>query len=65
MQPNVKVLEVIADVFIGRTGAIDFEPITTAILSHWKQPEIDWESVVLSQLNEGQAQSGMGFKYHY
>ncbi len=51
--------------FSGRIGAIDFELLTTAILSHWKPLEIDWEKVVLSQLNWGQAESGMGFKYYY
>jgi hypothetical protein len=49
----------------GRIEAIDFEPITTAILSHWKSSEIDWENIVLSELNKEQAESGMGFRYHY
>ncbi len=49
----------------GRIGATDLELLTTAILSHWKSPEIDWEKVVLNELNKGKAESGMGFQYYY
>ncbi len=51
--------------FNGRIEAPDLELLTIAILSHWKSPEINWEKVLLSELNKRQAESGMGFQYYY
>ena len=50
---------------VGRIGATNLELLTTAILSHWKSPEIELDNIALSEINENQSKSGVGFQYYY